>query len=92
MTPEPLPALPEACRQLADDAMAVCADLLRAGCGIQAAHTHTGAAAVLVDRRPPLPDLVPGCLRCDRSGRDYRARLGEVIVQWHEPPRREAWA
>lgn len=79
-----LPDLPG----LAADTTATCARIVRdGGCLIRSAHVHTGAAVVQVDRRPALADLVPACLRCDSNGRDYRARVDGVVVEWHEPPR-----
>lgn len=67
---------------------AACVRLRESGVEILGAHVHGGMPVIVVDRRPPIEGLVPGCLRCDRDGTDYHACLDGVRVAWHEPPRR----
>jgi hypothetical protein len=69
-------------------ALSACVRLSQAGCRILSAHVSGGLPGVLVDRRPDLPDLIPGCLFVDFSGGYYRARLGNIGVTWTEARRR----
>ena len=73
---------------LSAETVEVCRLLEQSGCRIVSAHAHGQIGVVVVDRRPSVPGLTPGCCRCDASGRAYRASVGAVAVRWTEPPRR----
>lgn len=77
-----------ACNHMAAvETLAACAQLEAAGCHVVTAAINQGQGRITVDRRPTLPELTPGCLRCDSAGAYYTASLHGVRVSWIEPPR-----
>jgi hypothetical protein len=70
-----------------NDYLAAMIELSQSGCRLESAGLSGDMPTIRVDRRPNLPDLIPGCLRADAAGCYYQARLGAVRVAWTEARR-----